>query len=302
MYKRMLVLLDGSKLAEVVFSYARELSGRFGLDLDLLHVCNSQEADQLPMREAYVEHMAEELKKQSEDLIQKVGAEGKKKSINVKSEVLVGYPADEILKYIDENEIDLLLLSTHGSSGIRRWGLGSVAEKVIHESSVPVWLVPSQLLDEIIYDKFQERSVLIPLDGSPKAESILPHIQELTIQRRTDTEFLLLYVAKLPPVPMVSQSREWVQDITAIKKAGQEYLDKTVKKLKNAGFQARGELVEGDPAEEIVKYATEHHPRLIAMSTHGRTGFTKFIFSSVTESVLRRLRKTPLFLVGPAED
>jgi nucleotide-binding universal stress UspA family protein len=302
MYKRMLVLLDGSKLAEVVFSYARELSGRFGLDLDLLHVCNSQEADQLPMRKAYVEHMAEELKSQSEEITQKVGVPGDKKIIQVKGQVVVGYPADEILKYIDENNIDLVMLSTHGSSGIRRWGLGSVAEKVIHGSKVPIWLVPSQLLDDIIYDKFQERSVLIPLDGSPAAESILPHIQALTVQRGGETEFLLLYVAKLPPVPMVSQSREWIEDINALKKAGQDYLDHAVKKLQAAGFQAKGELLEGEPAEEIVKYATDHHPRLIAMSTHGRTGFSKFIFSSVTEDVLHRLRKTPLFLVGPGEE
>jgi nucleotide-binding universal stress UspA family protein len=301
MYKRMLVLLDGSKLAEVVFSYARELSGRFGLDLDLLHVCNSQEADQFPMRKAYVEHMAEVLKSQSEELIKKGSVTGDKKSISVKGQVSVGYPADEILKYIDENNIDLVLLSTHGSSGIRRWGLGSVAEKVIHEARVPIWLVPSQLLDDIIFDKFKERSVIIPLDGSPEAESILPHIQALTIQRGGETEFILLNVAKLPPVPMVSQSREWVADINAIKKAGREYLDLTVKKLQAAGFQAKGELLEGEPAEEIVKYAAEHHPRLIAMSTHGHTGFSKFIFSSVTENVLHRLQKTPLFLVGPSE-
>jgi nucleotide-binding universal stress UspA family protein len=301
MYKRMLVLLDGSKLAEVVFSYARELSGRFGLDLDLLHVCNSQEADQLPMRKAYVEHMAEELKSQSEELKKKVDVKSSKKSIKVKGQVVVGYPADEILKYVDENDIDLILLSTHGSSGIRRWGLGSVAEKVIHGSRVPIWLVPSQLLDDILYDTFKERTVLLPLDGSPMAESILPHIQALTVQRGGETEFVLLNVAKLPPVPMISQSREWVEDIAAIKKAGQEYLDQTVKKLQEAGFQARGELIEGEPAEVIVKYAAEHHPRLIAMSTHGRTGFSKIIFSSVTESVLHMLRKTPLFLIGPME-
>jgi nucleotide-binding universal stress UspA family protein len=49
MYKRMLVLLDGSKIAYVVFSYARELAGRLGLDLDLLYVCTPEQAQQLPM-------------------------------------------------------------------------------------------------------------------------------------------------------------------------------------------------------------------------------------------------------------
>jgi nucleotide-binding universal stress UspA family protein len=61
MYKTMLVLLDGSELAEVVFKYARELSGRLSLDLELLHVCTPAESEQLPMRRAYMERMAEVL-------------------------------------------------------------------------------------------------------------------------------------------------------------------------------------------------------------------------------------------------
>jgi nucleotide-binding universal stress UspA family protein len=302
MYKRMLVLLDGSKLAEVVFAYARELSGRFGLDIDLLHVCHSQEEDQLPMRQAYVEHMAETLRIQSEDLRSKGETKFADKKINVKGLVKVGYPADEILEYADENAIDLILLATHGSSGIRRWGLGSVANKVIHESRVPIWLVPAQLHDDIIYDKFQERSVLIPLDGSKEGESVLPCIQDLTKQRGTQTEFLLVYVAKIPPVPMVSQTREWISDINTIKKEGEEYLQNKIQQLKDAGFKATAILLDGEPAEEIVKYATEHHPLLIAMSTHGRSGVSRFIFGSVTENMLQRLRKTPLFLVGPREE
>ena len=81
MYKRMLVLLDGSKIAEVVFSYARELSGRLGLDLDLLHVCTAEETQQLPMRQAYIEHMAEILKAQSEEIQNKAGIKAGKKTI-----------------------------------------------------------------------------------------------------------------------------------------------------------------------------------------------------------------------------
>jgi nucleotide-binding universal stress UspA family protein len=67
----LLVLLDGSKLAEVVFTYARELAGRLDLDIDLLHVCT--QSDQFPMCRAYIEHMAETLAEQSEDLHRKAG-------------------------------------------------------------------------------------------------------------------------------------------------------------------------------------------------------------------------------------
>src|SRR4030042_402735 len=152
MYKKILVLLDGSKLAEVVFTYAQELSARLNLTLELLHVCSSQEAEQLPMRQAYIEHMAEILQTKAEEIRSKIGGTKQGKGVQAQGKVVVGYPAEEILKYADENNIDLIMLSTHGRSGIRIWDLGSVADKVIHATRVPIWLVPSELREEIIWD------------------------------------------------------------------------------------------------------------------------------------------------------
>ena len=73
MYRKMLVLLDGSKLAEVVFRYAQELSARLDINLELLHVCTPQEADQLPMRQAYMEHMAEILSNKTAEIRSRIG-------------------------------------------------------------------------------------------------------------------------------------------------------------------------------------------------------------------------------------
>jgi nucleotide-binding universal stress UspA family protein len=77
------------------------------------------------------------------------------------------------------------------------------------------------------------------------------------------------------------------------------YLKRIAQDLESEGVQARVEQLVGNPAEEIVRYAAEYHPRLIVMSTHGYSGFSHFVFSSVTENVLRRLQKTPLFLIRP---
>jgi nucleotide-binding universal stress UspA family protein len=114
MYKKMLVLLDGSTLAEVVFSYAQELSARLGISLELLHVCSPQEAEQLPMRQAYMDHMAEVLRKKAIEIQSKIGGRASGSEIEAQGKVIVGYPAEEILKYADENEVDLIMLSTHG--------------------------------------------------------------------------------------------------------------------------------------------------------------------------------------------
>jgi nucleotide-binding universal stress UspA family protein len=301
MYKRMLVSLDGSKTAEVVFSYARELSGRLCLDLDLLHVCTAEESQQLPMRQAYIEHMAETLKAQSEEIRNKCETKPGKKAIEARGKVVTGYPAEEILKYADENKIDLIMLATHGRSGIRRWGLGSVAEKVIHEANVPVWLVPASLREDIIYDKMPQRVIMVPLDGSKLAEEVVPHVTELTKQRGVEVKLMLLNVAKPANVRLSDKEKDLIgEDITTLKTEGELYLKKIVKKFKDAGLDAEAEQLIGDPAEEIVRYAATYHPLLIVMSTHGRSGFSRFVFGSVAENVLHRLEKTPMFLVRPS--
>lgn len=301
MYKRMLVLLDGSKIAEVVFSYARELSGRLSLDLDLLHVCTSEESQQLPMRQAYIEHMAEMLKAQSEEIRNKAETNPRKKVIKTRGKVVVGYPAEEILKYAVENNIDIIMLATHGRSGIRRWGLGSVADKVIHEANTPIWLVPAYLSEDILYDKMPQRVILVPLDGSKLAEAIIPHVIALAEQRGAETEIMLINVSKPTSIKMSEEERGLLgENIAGLQTTGELYLKKIVKRFKDAGFKAEEEQLIGDPAEEIVRYAATYHPRLIAMSTHGRSGFSQFVFGSVAENVLRRLQKTPMFLVRPS--
>jgi nucleotide-binding universal stress UspA family protein len=293
MFKKMLVLLDGSKLAEVVYSYARELSGRLHLTVDLLHVCRPEEVDQLPMRQAYIEHMAEML-------IGKAEAN----SAQAQGRVVVGYPPDEILKYAGENQIDLIMLATHGVSGIRRWGLGSVADKIIHETEIPVWLVPSYLHETILTDSSQQRSILVPLDGSKLAQTIIPHVKELVKQRGVETEMILVNVVNLPVIPYTDwgrKSQTLGENLAALRTEGEAYLNGLVKTLKAEGFTARAEQLTGDPTDEIVRYAAEYKPRLIAMTTHGRSGINRFIFGGVAENVLRRLQRTPLFLVRPKE-
>jgi nucleotide-binding universal stress UspA family protein len=298
----MLVALDGSKMAEVVFSYARELSGRLGLDIELIHVCTTDEATQLPMRQAYIEHMAEALRAQSEAIRSKAEIISGKKPLQARGKVVVGYPAEEILKYADENKIDIIMLTTHGRSGIRQWGLGSVADKVIHASNVPVWLVPAALHEGILYDNLPGRSILVPLDGSRLAEEVFPHVITLAKQRNADMKITLINVDK-PVNAKISDGEKSLigEDFASLKSSSEIYLENTVKVFTCAGLKTEYEQLVGDPAEEIVRYAAAYQPRLIVMSTHGRSGFTRFVFGSVTENVLRRLQKTPVFLIRSSQ-
>lgn len=291
MYKKMLVLLDGSKLAEVVFTYAQELAGRMNLCLELLQVIDPRDADQVPMRQAYIEHMAEVLQKKADQVRSQSGENLKCETAH--GQVLVGYPAEEILKYIDENKVDLLMLSTHGKSGIKTWNIGSVASQVIHAARIPIWIVPSELSEAVIYDKIPKRTIVIPLNGNKAPEEVIPYAVSIAKQRGAESELVLVYVDALPLTPF---NLTQIQQNTEKTEAIQKYLDDVVKRIKDSGISARSQILVGEPAYEIIEYMKDNPPQLIAMAAP-RTGLSKMVYGSVAENIIQMIKKTPLLLI-----
>ena len=312
MYKRMLVPLDGSELAEVVFTYAKELAGRLSLDVTLLHVCSPTEQELAPMHRSYTEHMAGIVKLQVEAIQKKVGIQPGGKAVEVRGELVVGYPAEEILSYADENDIDLILMSTHGRSGIRRWAMGSVADKVLRASKVPVWLVRAGIPEEVVYDKWPSRTILVPLDGSELAESVLPHVEAVAKQRGAEIVDVILLRVCEPPIissdyPEAIMPLSWEehveQQMALCKRASEKYLASVEKRLKDSGLKVRSEALVGkpplgNPANEIIDYANRNPFNLIVMATHGRSGISRWAYGSVAARVLLGV-SSPLFLVRP---
>jgi nucleotide-binding universal stress UspA family protein len=302
MYNKVLVTLDGSKTAEVVLTYARELAGRLNLDLDLLHVCNPDDNEMLPMCQAYVDHVAEILKTQSENIRHSSGVSIEKK-INIRGTVVMGKPEEEILKYADANNIDIIMLATHGRSKPVS-SLGSTVDKVIHNAKVPIWLVPSEIRQEVIFDKLPKRTILVPLDGSKLAESIIPYIKELYKQRSAETEIVLINVGKSPKMaPLNWEESKGLhgEDTPPATIEGQLYLNDIAQQLEAVGLKTQVIAIFGNPEEEIFGFISQFPPQLIAMATYGRSGLKQLIFGSVAETLIRKVKTTPIFLIRPTE-
>ncbi len=140
MYRKLLALLDGSQLAEVVFPYAKELAGRLDMDVVLLHVYGPPGREFVPMYKAYLDRTAEAIKAQARRLQESFGQEVVR-PVEVSGELIMGYHAEEILRYADENAIDLILMASHGRSGESRWGWGSVADRILRGACIPVFMV-----------------------------------------------------------------------------------------------------------------------------------------------------------------
>ena len=145
MYKKMLVALDTSHFAEGVLEQAEATANKWEIpEVDLLTVLE-------PIRETAVaefgaEYIQETETKDKENALEYLTGIRHKLSLassEVKAFVVVGHAADEILKFVDANGVDLVVMSTHGRSGVSRWFLGSVAEKVVRRSNATVLLVPS---------------------------------------------------------------------------------------------------------------------------------------------------------------
>jgi len=305
-YQRMLVPLDGSEPAEKVLVYAKEFAGRLDLDVSLLYVCTKEEYQVLPMHRSYVERLAEQVKTQATAIRAGIGGPSRGKAVQVAGRVTVGYPPEEILRYADENKIDLILMTTHGRSGVKRWVLGSVADKVLRASKLPVLLVRPSASGETPYDKWPRRRLVVPLDGSKLAESVLPHVEALAKQKGLEgMEVVLLRISEPPeiqsdyPASMPVTWEEHVKEETASRKRGAEqYLAAVEKRLKDAGLNVRTEALVGKPAQEIVDYCSKDGFSLIVMATHGRSGLSRWAFGSNAEKVLMGTA-SPIILIRP---
>jgi nucleotide-binding universal stress UspA family protein len=301
MYKKMLIPLDGSELAEVVLVYAIELTSRLGLEVILFHVYSPEEVELLPMRRTYIDKKVETMRRQLETQT-KTGPKPISEKVEVHGELAEGYPAEEIIRYADDKGIDIILMGTHGRSGINRWAMGSVADKVLRASKVPIWLVRAGIPPETVLNKWPMRKVLVLLDGSELAESVLPHVEALAKQRGTEfIDVTLLEV--LEPIPPAvyyfnyTVPIDWGDIIDRSEKEVEKYLARTEKRLKDAGLKVQSEFLMGKPAETIVDYVNKNPVNLVVMSTHGRSGLSRWVLGSVAEKVLLGV-SSPIFLVG----
>jgi nucleotide-binding universal stress UspA family protein len=307
MYKRMLVPLDGSELAEVALSYAKELAGRLDLELFLLHVYEPHGSESQFTRQLYIERAAEIAEMQSRGVQTKTGATPGGKAVEARGEVVTGHPAEEIIRFASENNIDLILMATHGRSGVKRWVLGSVADKVLRASEVPIWLVRAAIPEEIVHDEWPKRTMLVPLDGSKLAESVLPHVEALAKQRGAElVQIVLLRVTEEPFVtsdyPEASMQLTWEEHVRRIKEhfrqKAERYLVQVQQRLAKAGLNVRSEVLMGKPADEIISYAHNNHPNLVVMATHGYSGISRWEYGSVADKVLHGVT-SPIFMVRP---
>lgn len=279
MFERILVPLDGSPAAEAGLPAVEEWARRFESEVLLLRAYQTELVGGF-------EHavMTVEIRKQAEAYLEEVRRRLEGSGIRARAFAVWGDAAWTIVEVALREEASLIAMTTHGRSGLARWVFGSVTERVLRASTTPVLVTRSFARGEDGAPALRAiRRILLPLDGSSMSRAVLPAVVELS--RLHGARVLVLRV--IAEAEGEAVAREEVQPLTA--------------RLAAEGVEGEVLIRRGDPAGEIVDAAEEVGADLLAMTTHGRSGPSRWALGSVTEKVIRAAQ-VPLLVVraGPA--
>ena len=267
--KPTLVPLDGSELSAQILEPIVPLLKKREQAVVLLRV--------VPNRGTAVEQseVLDQAQERLDATVESLSARG----LEVSGRLERGEPAETILAVAREVDAGLVAMATHGRSGATRLVRGSVAERVLRECTVPLFLGnPLALQTKAAGDYFER--ILVPLDGSTHSDQILPIVLVLALAYGSKVTLLRVHpmVYTEIPSPLVTGPL-WDEQ------AMRESLEAQRLQLAKAGVDVEINAVYGVEAAEILAAADEAD--LVAMTTHGRSGFSRWWFGSVAESVAR---------------
>lgn len=274
MQKRILIPLDGSALADRIVDQVKRLLVRKDYEVVLLAVVEP-DAD-LAVRAEKQQDAQDHLQGIRDALVDG----GAVASVRV----VTGDPVEEIVAQAERLQPELVAMATHGRSGLTRFVRGSVAEQVIRACPAPVLVANPRALDGMGEGReLRFRRILVPVDGSDVSLGVLPLVEDLG--RLYDSEVLLLRVEWTVPVAAAPYPAE----VAALRppKEVEASLEPTRRRLEQAGLRARSLAAYGPEALEILDAAEREQVDLVAMSTHGRSGLSRWIYGSVAEQVIR---------------
>jgi nucleotide-binding universal stress UspA family protein len=289
MYHKILIPLDGSKTAEKVLPYARYLAGKFNVPVELLAVVDIAEmATHISADKArFLDTMIEDGMRSSEAYLGGIAATFHGAKVNCTIEK--GRAEDTIIEKGETDKAMLIAMATHGRSGLNRFLLGSVAEKVLRGSANPVLLVRATQEGKS-EGEAGFKTVIVPLDGSELAERVLPMVTGMA--KKLGLEVLLFRAYHIPYNAYAGDDGYYAVNydelIASVRDEANEYLAKKVAEVKKHGVEKVASVsAEGFAGDEIIALGRKTPDGLIAICSHGRSGVKRWVLGSVTETVAR---------------
>lgn len=286
-----LLPLDGSSLAEQALPYAAALAQRTAARLILVRAVQAHTILDVGAGEAQAGVVS-----RAEHALEATAARLREAGIAAEAHVYYDRAAPAILDAARRHHADLIVMSTHGRSGIGRVVYGSVADDVLRNAEVPVLLVPAVV--DRAWPADRPLTILVSLDGSALAEEALGSAELLA--ETLGARLHLLRIVEPPTYPLYGDGYVYIPvDQDAEQEDARAYLTELANRLATQGKTVETEVAVGAPGTVVAAIAAERQADVIAMATHGRSGLARLVLGSVATGTLQRAH-VPLLMTRPA--
>jgi nucleotide-binding universal stress UspA family protein len=293
-FREILACVDGSEFGFGVMSHARVVARALGARLTLLRVLESEDGDDIPPDPLDWGIRRREARAHLESLVEQLG----ELESGIRSELIQGRAAEQICNWVAHHDVDLTVLCSHGVHGVTDWDLASTARKLIDRMPGSLFLVPAAAASAA--KEVRYRRILVPLDGSPRAESVVP--VALRIAALEAAELLFVHVVPEPEItrvgPLDAEGVELERRVAEHNyRVAIAYLDRLRARVGRDGVRVRSLVVrDGSVRTRLDRLIREERVDLVVMSAHGHAGQTDSPCGSVTEHAVTHAT-TPLLIV-----
>lgn len=308
MYQSIMVALDGSDFSACALPAAAALARRTGAKLNLVVVFDPSTLlhfmpgdASIPVHDA---SMADERCKTLRLWIEEQAASISNTGVPATGVLLEGTVVEALAEHVITTSAELVIMTTHGRSGLDRLRLGSVASSFLGRATVPVFLVrPTGADAPKPGHELPTGKMLITLDGSDFSESMLPHAARFAEAIGSKIELLTVADPAASPLALFGADALFVDDYVSgdEESDSHRYLQQQAKKLDEklvAGISVQSDT---SAARAIVRYVQAADPGVIALATHGRSGLVRMILGSVADKVLQGVEQ-PMLVYRPSDE
>lgn len=285
--KKILFPTDFSRCADQAMQHALYLSLKYQAELHMLHAVTLHGLENRKEIENYqnIEKAYELFEKSSHDQMKNSIEMHKAEKLPIKKVLERGIsPAPVILEYAEKNDIDLIIMGTHGRRGLGHMFLGSVAEEIVRMATCPVLTIREQK-EPIPAESL--KNILVPLDFSGDSKLVIKYAIPLAESYQAKLQLLHVVEQVIHPSYYTTGKTSIFDFNPDIIKKSKQIMQKYLDELKGQNIKSEFHVIEGRATRDIIKFVENHEIDMIVIPTHGLTGIEHLLIGSVAEKVVR---------------
>ena len=294
--QKILFPTDFSRCAEQALAHAVFLAEKYDAEIHVLHVVTLFKdqpgilSNEITETEETIRKFEDIAEKQLNKVVDSKGSDDMKIITVTKREVSA---APAILEYVSDNDIDLIVMGTHGRRGLGHLLLGSAAEEVVRLAACPVFTIRELKEPKPV---MQVNNILVPVDFSNYSGKALAYASEIAQSYKAQLQVLHIIEETMHPAFSVTGKSSIFDLVPGIKDDSRKRAEKMIKEFVLDKVKSKVFIQGGRAASDIIKFANENSTDLIVIATHGLTGLEHMLMGSVTEKVVR-MAHCPVFTV-----